>query len=257
MHCPSTLAVVLALSLSCFSTAFAEPTTPAYLDPAQPLTTRVTDLVSRLTVEEKASLMMNGSAGVPRLGIPKYDWWNEALHGVARAGEATVFPQAIGLAAMWDDDFMATIADTIGTEARAKYNAAIRQNNRERYFGLTFWTPNVNIFRDPRWGRGQETYGEDPFLTARLGVAFVRSLQGNDPQYLNGVLWALNNTGQNGGINDADMDAPEGWSIRNQATNIIVAVIDTGIRCTHEDLAAKVASASAAGKVAIVLVPRS
>ncbi|MFT3781018.1 MAG: glycoside hydrolase family 3 C-terminal domain-containing protein [Nibricoccus sp.] len=157
---------------------------PLYLDPAQPIEARVADLVSRLTPEEKAALMKNGSPGVERLGIPKYDWWNEALHGVARAGEATVFPQAIGLASMWDEDFMQKVADTISTEARAKYHDAIRHNNRERYFGLTFWTPNINIFRDPRWGRGQETYGEDPFLTSRLGVAFVRGLQGNDPHFL-------------------------------------------------------------------------
>jgi len=184
MHRPVLLPAAVVLFLTVFSGAFAEPSVPAYLDPSQPLAVRVTDLVSRLTVEEKASLMMNSSVGVPRLGIPKYDWWNEALHGVARAGEATVFPQAIGLAAMWDEDFMLTVADTISTEARAKYHEAIRHNNRERYYGLTFWTPNINIFRDPRWGRGQETYGEDPFLTARLGVAFVRGLQGNDPHYL-------------------------------------------------------------------------
>jgi len=184
MRCLPLLPKILALVFSFLSTALAEPAAPTYLDASQPLEARVTDLVSRLTVDEKACLMMNGSVGVPRLGIPKYDWWNEALHGVARAGEATVFPQAIGLAAVWDEDFMFTVADTISTEARAKYHEAIRQNNRERYYGLTFWTPNINIFRDPRWGRGQETYGEDPFLTARLGVAFVRGLQGNDPRYL-------------------------------------------------------------------------
>ena len=114
-----------------------------------------------------------------RLGIPKYDWWNEALHGVARAGEATVFPQAIGLAAMWDEAFMQQVAHTSAIEARAKFNGAVgTKNEGTRYFGLTFWTPNINIFRDPRWGRGQETYGEDPFLTSRNGLAFVRGLQG-------------------------------------------------------------------------------
>jgi beta-glucosidase len=184
MRCPSPKSLVLALALSFLSTAFAEVSTPAYLDISQPVDARVADLVSRLTIDEKAGLMMNGSTGVPRLGIPKYDWWNEALHGVARAGEATVFPQAIGLAAMWDEDFLFTVADTISTEARAKYYDALRHDNHERYYGLTFWSPNINIFRDPRWGRGQETYGEDPFLTARLGVAFVRGLQGNDPRYL-------------------------------------------------------------------------
>ena len=158
---------------------------PAYLDAALPIEARVRDLVSRLTLEEKAGLMRNGAAGVPRLGIPKYDWWNEALHGVARAGEATVFPQAIGLAAMWDDEFMEKCAAAVGTEARAKFNDAKRTDKSgDRYYGLTFWTPNVNIFRDPRWGHGQETYGEDPYLTSRLGVAFVRGLQGDDPRYL-------------------------------------------------------------------------
>ena len=157
----------------------------AYRDPAQPIETRVQDLVSRLTLAEKASLMKNTTPGVPRLGIPKYDWWNESLHGVARAGEATVFPQAIGLAAMWDEATMKQIAHTIGIEARAKFNgAAGTKDEGTRYYGLTFWTPNINIFRDPRWGRGQETYGEDPFLTSRTGVAFVQGLQGDDPRYL-------------------------------------------------------------------------
>lgn len=178
----SLVALALALASSLFLQA--EPSATPYLDPSLPVEVRVADLVSRLTLEEKATLMMNGSPGVPRLGIPKYDWWNEALHGVARAGEATVFPQAIGLAAMWDEEFMLKVADTISTEARAKYHEAIRHDKHAQYYGLTFWTPNINIFRDPRWGRGQETYGEDPFLTARLGVAFVRGLQGSDPHYL-------------------------------------------------------------------------
>src|SRR4029079_9651491 len=116
-------------------------------------------------------------------GIPPYDWWNEALHGVARAGYATVFPQAIGLAATWDTKLMHEGADVISTEARAKHHEFVRLNQYARYQGLTFWSPNINIFRDPRWGRGQETYGEDPYLTAQLGVQFVRGLQGNDPRY--------------------------------------------------------------------------
>lgn len=153
---------------------------PAYRDTAQPLEARVRDLVSRLTLEEKASLLVSTSPGVERLGIPRYDWWNEALHGVARAGEATVFPQAIGLAAMWDEPFMREVAHAIGIEGRAKHHEAKRTGTAgRRYTGLTFWSPNINIFRDPRWGRGQETYGEDPFLTARTGVAFVRGLQGD------------------------------------------------------------------------------
>ena len=184
MRCLTLPFIAFTFCLALAASAQSENAPLAYLTPSLPIEIRVADLVSRLTVEEKASLMMNGSAGVPRLGIPKYDWWNEALHGVARAGEATVFPQAIGLAAMWDEDFMLKVADTISTEARAKYHDAIRQNKHAQYYGITFWTPNINIFRDPRWGRGQETYGEDPFLTARLGVAFVRGLQGNDPHFL-------------------------------------------------------------------------
>jgi beta-glucosidase len=158
--------------------------TPPYKDPSLPAERRVEDLLSRMTLEEKVSQMMNDAAGVERLGIPKYEWWNEALHGVARAGTATVFPQAIGLAATWDTQLMHEVADTISTEARAKNNEFMRLGDRGRYKGLTFWSPNINIFRDPRWGRGQETYGEDPYLTARLGVAFVRGLQGDDPRYL-------------------------------------------------------------------------
>lgn len=156
---------------------------PLYLNPSLPVEKRVDDLVSRMTLEEKVSQMMNAAPAIERLGIPEYEWWNEGLHGVARAGYATVFPQAIGLAATWDTDLMHQVADVISTEARAKYHEAIRHNQHGRYQGLTFWSPNINIFRDPRWGRGQETYGEDPFLTARLGVEFVKGLQGDDPKY--------------------------------------------------------------------------
>jgi len=158
--------------------------TPPYLDPSLPLEQRVNDLVARLTLEEKISQMQDVAPAIPRLQIPAYNWWNEGLHGVARSGNATVFPQAIGLAATWDTGLLHSIAGVISTEARAKYNDAIAHNNTGRYYGLTFWSPNINIFRDPRWGRGQETYGEDPFLTARLGVAFVTGLQGDDPRYL-------------------------------------------------------------------------
>jgi len=160
-----------------------QSTPPAYKNPSLPIEKRVDDLVLRMTLEEKVSQMMNAAAPVERLGIPAYEWWNEALHGVARAGYATVFPQAIGLAATWDTDLMHRVADVISTEARAKHHEFVRQNQRARYEGLTFWSPNINIFRDPRWGRGQETYGEDPYLTARLGVEFVKGLQGDDPRY--------------------------------------------------------------------------
>ena len=144
-------------------------TPPPYMDTRLPLDRRVEDLVSRMTLEEKISQMMNRAAAVERLGVPEYEWWNEALHGVARAGVATVFPQAIGLAATWDAELMHDVADAVSTEARAKHHEFARRGERKRYQGLTFWSPNINIFRDPRWGRGQETYGEDPGLTARLG----------------------------------------------------------------------------------------
>src|SRR6266851_901617 len=155
-----------------------------YKDPSLPIQKRVDDLVSRMTLEEKVSQMMNAAPAIKRLDLPEYEWWNEALHGVARAGYATVFPQAIGLAATWDTDLTHQVADVISTEARAKHHEFFRNNQHARYQGLTFWSPNINIFRDPRWGRGQETYGEDPYLTSRLGVAFVKGLQGNDPRYL-------------------------------------------------------------------------
>jgi len=141
-------------------------------------------LLSKLSVEEKASLMLYNSPAIDRLGIPEYNWWNESLHGVARAGKATVFPQAIALAASFDDDLIYRIACAISDEARAKHNAATKKGSHQQYTGLSFWSPNVNIFRDPRWGRGQETYGEDPFLTSRIGVAYVKGLQGNNPDYL-------------------------------------------------------------------------
>ncbi len=170
------------------STSAAKETASApYLDTTLPIPQRVNDLVSRMTLEEKVSQMQDVAPAIPRLGIPAYNWWNEGLHGVARSGNATVFPQAIGLAATWDTDLIHRIADVISTEARAKYNDAIQHANTGRYYGLTFWSPNINIFRDPRWGRGQETYGEDPYLTSRIGVAFVTGLQGDDPNYLKTV----------------------------------------------------------------------
>ena len=155
-----------------------------YRDESLSFEERAKDLLSRMTLEEKLSQMTYQSQSIERLGIPAYNWWNEALHGVARAGTATMFPQAIGLAAMFDDQELYEIADIIATEGRAKYKAYSEEGDRGIYKGLTFWSPNVNIFRDPRWGRGHETYGEDPYLTSRLGVAFVKGLQGDDPKYL-------------------------------------------------------------------------
>lgn len=155
-----------------------------YLNPEVDLDSRVNDLISRLTLEEKVDQMLMNTSGIPRLDIPPYDYWNEALHGVGRSGKATVFPQAIGLAATFDKNLIYRVSSAISDEARAMYNAAQAAGNYKRYAGLTFWTPNVNIFRDPRWGRGQETYGEDPYLTGLLGVAFVNGLQGDNPDYL-------------------------------------------------------------------------
>jgi beta-glucosidase len=155
----------------------------AYLDPSKPVAVRVDDLISRMTLEEKASQVVNQARAIPRLQVPAYDWWSEALHGVANAGTATVFPEPIGLAATFDAPLIHDMAIVIGTEARAKHNQAVRAGRRDIMEGLDFWSPNVNIFRDPRWGRGQETYGEDPFLTGRMGIAFVTGLQGDDPKY--------------------------------------------------------------------------
>jgi beta-glucosidase len=157
---------------------------PAFTDPDLHLEARVADLVSRMTLEEKVSQMVHDAAGIPRLGVPAYNWWNECLHGVARAGVATVFPQAIGMAASFDPALLHEVAAAISDEARAKHHEALRREDRRIYKGLTFWSPNVNIFRDPRWRRGQETYGEDPYLAGRMGVAFVKGLQGDDPRWL-------------------------------------------------------------------------
>jgi len=186
-------ALVLAVALSLLPLALAHAAAPnpapaaserpPYLDPDRDFESRAADLVSRMTLEEKVSQMQNSAAAIPRLGVPAYDWWNEALHGVARAGGATVFPQAIAMAATFDTPLMHEIATTISDEARAKHHEFLRHDQHGRYQGLTFWSPNINIFRDPRWGRGQETYGEDPYLTARMGVNFVEGLQGDDPKY--------------------------------------------------------------------------
>ncbi|NLF51264.1 MAG: glycoside hydrolase family 3 protein [Leptolinea sp.] len=158
---------------------------PVYLDPSHSIEDRVQDLISRMTLEEKIGQMRSSAEAVEHLNIPSYDFWNEGLHGVGRNGRATVFPQAIGMAATWDPDLIKKVATAISTEARAKYHETMRKRgNTIIYQGLTFWSPNVNIFRDPRWGRGQESWGEDPFLTGEMGSAFVRGMQGDDPHYL-------------------------------------------------------------------------
>ncbi len=157
---------------------------PPFMDPELPAVARARDLVSRLRMEEKSAQLLHEAPSIPRLGIPAFKWWNECLHGVARAGVATVFPQAIGLAASFDAELLHRVASAIADEARAKHHEFVRQGDRGLYKGLTFWSPNINLFRDPRWGRGHETYGECPHLTARLAVAFCRGLQGNHPRYL-------------------------------------------------------------------------
>jgi len=167
-----------------FPQSVCTPATCAYLNPTLAPEARARDIVARMTVQEEVSQTMNQAAAIPRLGVPEYEWWSEALHGVARNGVATNFPQSIGLAASFDTALMRQVADAIGTEGRAKYNEAQRAGDHRRFSGLTFWSPNINIFRDPRWGRGQETFGEDPYLSARLGVEFTRGLQGEDARFL-------------------------------------------------------------------------
>jgi beta-glucosidase len=170
-----------------FACASALAQSPAYLNPSLSPQQRAHDLVSRMTLEEKTSQLEDYATAIPRLGIPDYQTWNEALHGVARAGYSTVFPQAIGMAATWDPSIVHSMGDIISEEGRAKYNQAQREGNHRIFFGLTFWSPNINIFRDPRWGRGQETYGEDPFLTGRMGIAFIGGVQGPDLEHLRAV----------------------------------------------------------------------
>ena len=179
-----TIAFLLALTIASGPLA-ADAQDTAYLNPQLPLEVRVRDLLRRMTLEEKVSQMMNGSPAIDRLGIPAYNWWSEGLHGVARTGKhATVFPQAIGNAATFDQPNLQRMATMISTEARAIHHQYEREGKRDIYEGLTFWSPNINIFRDPRWGRGQETYGEDPYLTGQMGTALVKGFQGDDPTYL-------------------------------------------------------------------------
>ena len=156
----------------------------AYLDPALPVAQRVDDLIGRMTLAEKISQLNNDARAIPRLQVPGYNYWNEALHGVARDGIATVFPQAIGIAATFDTPLVKHMGADIAQEARAKYDLALQSGDVKLYQGLSFFSPNINIFRDPRWGRGQETYGEDPFLTGQVAVAFITGMQGPDPRII-------------------------------------------------------------------------
>jgi beta-glucosidase len=172
----------------CLSLAFSTCNTKQeykfpFLDPDLSIDERVNDVVGRMTLDEKIGQLMNQAPAIERLGIPEYNWWTEGLHGIARAGIATVFPQAIGMAAAWDENMMHDVSTVISDETRAKHHEFVRRGKRFLYQGLTLWSPNINIFRDPRWGRGQETYGEDPYLTGRLGVQFIKGLQGDDTTY--------------------------------------------------------------------------
>lgn len=179
------------LALSGLSAMAQEAVLP-FRNPDLPLEQRIDDLIGRLTLDEKVQLMKHASPAIPRLGIPAYNWWNEALHGVARTPEkVTTFPQAIAMAATFDTEALQRMGDITATEGRALFNEALKAGKGiAQYRGLTYWTPNINIFRDPRWGRGQETYGEDPYLTAKMGSAIVRGLEGNDPYYLKSVACA-------------------------------------------------------------------
>jgi beta-glucosidase len=175
--------LLLALVFSALAVPAQQSTPPAWQNPRLPAAERAHDLVGRMTLDEKAAQLEDYATAIPRLGVPDYQTWNEALHGVARAGYATVFPQAIGMAATWDPQMVHIMGAVVSDEARAKFNQAQREGNHRIFYGLTFWSPNINIFRDPRWGRGQETYGEDPFLTGRMGVAFIEGVQGPDPNH--------------------------------------------------------------------------
>ena len=178
------LSLVVSTSLNTGMDIHAQELSPRYLDTSLSFEERAADLVSRMTLEEKVSQMVTDADAIPRLGVPAYRWWSECLHGIARNGNATVFPMPIGLAATFDDDMVYKIANAISTEGRILYDMAQKRGNFSKYTGLTYYSPSINIYRDPRWGRGQETYGEDPFLTSRMGVAYVKGLQGNDPKYL-------------------------------------------------------------------------
>jgi beta-glucosidase len=179
----SSLPILIFYLGSVGSIGMAQTASSVYQNPDLPAEARARDLISQMTLGEKVSQMGSAAAAIPRLGVPAYNYWNEGLHGVARSGYATMFPQAIGMAATWDESLFGRVGDVIATEARAKNNEALRNGNHDIYFGLTFWSPNINIFRDPRWGRGQETYGEDPYLTATLGQKFIEGLQGDNPRY--------------------------------------------------------------------------
>lgn len=203
---------ILLLILPAFTVFSNAQTNSKLYNPDLPVAERVNDIVSRMTLEQKVAQLLYRAPGIDSLKVPEYNWWNEALHGVARNGLATSFPQAIGLAAMWDKDLMYRVANAISDEARAKYNIAVSKGQRLRYQGLTYWSPNINIFRDPRWGRGMETYGEDPYLTGQMAIQFIKGLQGNDPKYFKTIATAKHyavHSGPESERHTFDTDVPE------------------------------------------------
>ncbi|HEY5327024.1 MAG TPA: glycoside hydrolase family 3 C-terminal domain-containing protein [Mucilaginibacter sp.] len=211
-----------------------------FQDPSLPIDKRVNDLVSRLTLEEKVGQMLNSAPAIDRLGIPAYNWWNECLHGVARTSfKVTVYPQAIGMAATFDKNSLHQMADYTAEEGRAINNESVKKGNRGIYLGLTYWTPNINIFRDPRWGRGQETYGEDPYLTGTLGKAFVTGLQGDDPKYLKAAACAKHYAVHSGPESsrhefDADISDYDLWDTYLPAFhNLVVNAKVAGVMCAY------------------------
>jgi beta-glucosidase len=230
------------LLTSCFFFyASVQSQTPAYLNTSLPIDARVKDLVSRLTLKEKVDQMMNSTPAIPRLNIPAYNWWNEALHGVARSGPATVFPQAIGLAATFDNALALKESSAISDEARAMFNAFQKNKNYAQYAGLTFWTPNINIFRDPRWGRGQETYGEDPYLTTQMGVAFVKGLQGDNPKYLKTAACAKHFAVHSGPEKlrhefDVNVSKKDLWETYLPAFHALVNAGVAGVMCAYNSV---------------------
>jgi len=214
--------------------------TPKFMDPSLSIETRVNDLVSRLKLDEKVNQMLNSTPGIPRLGIPPYDWWNECLHGVARTKyHTTSYPQAIGMAATFDVNAMKKMGDFTSDEGRAIHNESLRKKDYSRYTGLTYWTPNINIFRDPRWGRGQETYGEDPFLTSMIGTAFVEGLQGDDPKYLKAAACAKHYAIHSGPepsrhVFDVNVSSHDLWDTYLPAfRQLVVNAKVTGVMCAY------------------------
>ncbi|MCB0838821.1 MAG: glycoside hydrolase family 3 C-terminal domain-containing protein, partial [Bacteroidetes bacterium] len=223
--------LLVGLCLVWGSNGFSQTESFPFQNPNLSIEERVNDLIGRMTLEEKVQQLVYGTPAIERLGVPAYNWWNECLHGVARNGRATVFPQAIGMASTWDLDLIHRVGDAISTEARAKYNVSAAHGLRGRYQGLTFWTPNVNIFRDPRWGRGQETYGEDPYLTSRVGVSFVKGLQGDHPKYLKSAGMAKHYAVHNGpeGLRhefDAQVSMKDLWETYLPAFEALVTEAD-------------------------------